>query len=467
MINHQSLNAFLLDSNSHHRLHVKNNALRYDANVGCFTLFAAKLGFGSASMSNVAKFIRKNQDTCFCKNVNIETYNAFIASYNDKQSICWKKAKKVKTITACAEDLDPHARVKQHLANCKILAKRSDVEALTEHCTALSESLKNWQIGDEITKKEKKTLNKVIAFKNQTRASFLPQKDKPLKGGTVKPIAINEPTEDLSCQLKEIRATTLKKYFSKRLEADQEQLDSLKWRFETNKDSFQKVEFLEGQLDRWQKRIDQGKPIAIPKWYHCTKTAETTEKILDTSILYMKQGAYAGAFVSNRPEVETYGNYCLMLSDRIEKTGTKEPGSKDPVYPKQSNFCDTYLHYSDTPVPSKDQSFIPLQDFISIWLGFQRGKKTLSFWTGWGTEGIPMERQGQIKNGNLKYYKDTSVAFIFSQDDDPTLTQVGQQTRVPVLKYDEAEALRSLISATFYFTLPSDWEGNIKHCYSY
>lgn len=160
----------------------------------------------------------------------------------------------------------------------------------------MAESLEKWPLDDKITKKEKKTLNAVIAFKNETRASFFPAKAKPLKGPSSKPIVSNAATEDekdgLRTTLKEVRAAALKKYFHSRLESDQEQLDSLKWRFETKKDSFKKTDFLEGQLNRWQKKIDEGKPIAIPKLYHCTKTADTVEKIFDTSILYMKQSGF-------------------------------------------------------------------------------------------------------------------------------------------------------------------------------
>lgn len=139
-ISNQSLQAFLADRGaaSQSRLYVKNKELHYDDDIGCMTLFAAKCGFGGASMSNVAKFIKKNQDTCFSKNTGITNYNDFVASYNDKQSICWKKARKIKTVVSFTQPIDEksndsvHKLVRQNLANCKIVSKRSDLQAITD-----------------------------------------------------------------------------------------------------------------------------------------------------------------------------------------------------------------------------------------------------------------------------------------------------------------------------------------------
>lgn len=90
-----------------------------------------------------------------------------------------------------------------------------------------------------------------------------------------------------------------------------------------------------------------------------------------------------------------------MLSDRIEKTGTKEKGFKNVVYPKHSLWSKYNVQYSDKSIAATDILFNNNQSGVSIWLGFQRGKKSKSWFSNHGTEGIPIERKERIKTAIL------------------------------------------------------------------
>lgn len=468
--------------NRANRLYIKNNQLLYGADLGCMTLFAAKLGFGSAAMSNVSKFIKDNKDTCLTDDKMITDYNAFITSYNDKQHICWKKAKKIKKIAIKAFDSGinfdygsrdgMHQLIKHHLSNCADLLKNPNLDenlgVLIESCQNLKNSVDCWTLDSQITKEEKQTLNEILQFKNEARNTFFPAKDKPLKGPACEPKALRAPQEDKDIfrqELKELRRAVLTKYFHERLELDGAKLAQLRIRFNENKGNLPEEQFLSDQLDRWQKKLDQGKPIAIPKWYHCTKTPLVIDSIINTDILYKHDGMYPGVFLANLPE-HGYGQHCLMISDHIEKTGTKESGSDLPIYPKFSKMSQpSAIRYSDTPVAPENSALNNNQDGLGIWFGFQRGKNS------GGTAGIPIQKMKRVNDGGLKYYKDTTLGFIYSnkdpysyhQNNNPKeLEPIGQKYRVQVIQQKEAEAMRTLINATFFCTLPTSWEGNLQ-----
>lgn len=483
----QALQAFLREkdlpsANRASRIYLKNDQLMYDADIGCMTLFAAKLGFGSAAMSNVSRFIKENKDDCLKDKNSITNYNTFIDSYNDKQSICWKKVKKIKQAVVKvfnpAPDFDYNKKenvyqlVKLHLGNCNALLNvdlEENFAELLDSCQTLSLSLESWIIEGKVSPEEKKTLDEILAFKNKARSIIFPAKEKPLKGtiGKFNPLisTSQEDKDTLHALLKDIRRATLTKYFHERLELDGLKLTELRTRFNENKGTLNEPQFLEAQLDRWQKKLDQGKPIAIPKWYHCTKQLDTLGKILDTHILYASMG-YPGVFASNRPEVNGvggYGDFCLAMGDHLEKVGTKEPGS-GTVYPKYSKKNQSYtapIQYSDVPLAPQDNALKNNQEGIQLWVGFQRGAHTLNPHTQYGTAGVPLERMERIKNGCLKYYKDTTLSFVFDIHDQAGTQKLGQQKRVQVITYAQEEALRSLINSTFHCTLPTEWQNKM------
>lgn len=489
--NEQILQSFLQEkilptANRGNRLYIKNDQLMYDANIGCMALFAAKLGFGNAAMCNVSKFIKKNNTECLKDRNTIADYNAFIASYNDKQCIGWKKAKKIKDIAvkvfipdpdfSLTKNEDIYKLIKHNLENCNAFAllNAEDLEEsfpqFLDACQTLSLSLEEWVTEGKVSKEEKKTLNEILEFKNRARSIAFPANDKPLKGSTANYNPLNNVSKDdkktLSQLLKNIRTTTLKMYFRERLDLDEKKLVELRMRFDENKGTLAEPQFLEDQLDRWQKKLEQGKPIAIPKWYHCTKQLDTLRTILDTQILYAS-GCFPGVFVSNRPEVNGvggYGDYCLVISDHIEKVGTKEP-TKGTVYPKYSQMNQTSeypVRFSDTPLAPQDNAMKDNQEGVGIWFGFQRGAvHGFDPHTKLGKSGVPLERMNRIKNGSLKYYKDTTLAYVFDIHNSDATKKMAPKRRVQVVTYKQAEAMRTLINSTFHCTLPSDWEGKL------
>lgn len=475
-ISNQSIQSFFSDrgNNSNNRLYVRNKELHYDNKIGGMTLFAAKLGFGCATMSNVAKFIRKHPNTCFTGQDSIITYNDFVTSYNDKQSISWKKAKHVnflyleifkseKDINYDSRD-EIHQLITHHLKNAKLLFNQSDISLpqLSQTLKHIQGAIEEWQTSEKLTTDEKKTLNEILELKNQIRASIFPANGKALKGPqTNKKRLVDQNKKNekiLKSTLKDMRAAVLKKRFAKRLEEDQLKLDALTNKFHMQ--IFSESAFLANQLNRWQKKLDEGKPIAIPKWYHCTKSANTVDTILNTDILFMHKRMFAGAFVSNKPELDIYGSYCIMLSDRIEKTGTKiDDNHKTILYPLESTPRGN-VQYRDQPLILKTDEEHRYR-YTKVWLGFQKGKNTLNGTI--GTEGIPIKRADQIANGSLTYYKDTTVGFIFDEYNTSQLKKIGKERRVQVITNSESTALIKLIETTFAFSLPSDWEGKISN----
>ncbi len=500
----QALQAFLAEKTnannlSDSRLYIENNELKFGADLGCMTLFAAKLGFGNAAMSNVSKFIKTNKATYLKDDQAYTDYNTFISAYNDKQCLCWKKAKKVKNAVVQVFQEDPNKAfdygsregmlqlVNHHLENCKTLLNSSNFEKkfadFADACQMLNYTLDTWELKDPITKEEKQAINEILNFKNAARSTIFPAKgNQPLKGDGHVYNPLNsvkkEDKDALKTTLSEIRTNVLKKYFRERLELDGGKLAQLVQRFKENEGTLPEADFLRDQLARWQKKIDHGKPIAIPKWYHCTKTLNVLTNILDTHLLYAS-GCFPGVFVSNRPEVNGvggYGDYCLTISEHIEKVGTKEPGkpgilgkAKQTVYPKYSQMNQSHqypIHYSDIPLAPQDNVLQNNQDQIGIWFGFQRGAHTLAhnptLGMRIGTEGVPLERIERIKNGSLKYYKDTTLCYIFKIYDEPSLNTMAEKRRVQVVSYKQAEAMRTLINGTFHCTLPASWQGNLQ-----
>lgn len=321
--NSQALQAFLSDRavskcNRNGWLYIHKGHLEYNKKVSPLSLFLAKLGFGNVSMYRIAKFIHENQESCFHPNnkiVKIEAFNTFIQTYNCSHY------RQVKWIRDLIGEGDIHQLNKSRLKKCQLvlealMAEDSETRfaELVESCQLLAKSLATWKnTFDKPSKEEKKTLNDLLVFKNQVRAVFFAHKGKTLKGAHISAMHLtsigDEAKEKLRAALKEIRLHVLTNYFRERLLYDAERLAALRKRFDEHKAELSQPDFLENQLNYWQTRLAHGKPIALPKWYHCTQEVETLGKILTSSILYaMKDEGNAGSFVSNNPEIEFFGD---------------------------------------------------------------------------------------------------------------------------------------------------------------
>lgn len=489
-------------SSSKGRLIIQKNEIyfRNKSSISFIVRFQAKLGFGNVSLQKIASKINRQREALFASkpeemkiNSQIrDEFNSFIVSYNKNRTLCWKKAKCIKELSInSVSKLDFAAPltnehmfkiIENHFKKCKqafSTLNKNHPNELIDAFDTLSLALEGWEptLKQDNKKKyrmEKKLLNEILNLKNEVRSACMPARDKPLKGSQTfaNKLLDTSHQQKLNEVLKSVRRKILKKHFNERLDNDAKKLAELQMRFIENKEKniFKNQEvFLESQLEKWQKKIDNGKPISIPKWYHCTKNHSMLQKILDTFILYMHKGAFPGCFVANLPE-HRYGNFCIAMSEYIEITGTKNPKSKNPVYPHYSQLLegqDYPIFYSDTPKAPQNSGYKNNQQGVGIWFGFQRGAKTLNRATGFGREGIPLKCLNRLNTRKpLSYYKDTTVSFIFGcfKDDTINIQSIGKKRRIQVLSFDEQEALRSLINATFICTLPKSWENKLKQC---
>lgn len=301
---------------------------------------------------------------------------------------------------------------------------------------------------------EELELHQVLNLRNKVRAYCLPQGKKALKGLTFGKIAQplqKSDGDDLRAILKHIRKEVLNKHYAARLMQNRVELDLLKNTLPTLSLTPSKREFLIQLLGYWEKKHNSGKPISIPKWYHCTPKVDNLRSIL-TSDIRFESGGYDGAFVSNKPAL-SFGTFGIALSSKIEITGIQDPTLNKLVYPK----CSREIHpekivYSDIEKPFQGGAH-PL-----LWLGFQRGKEAHHL-------GIPVRRKVEIISDKSLEYYDTAVAFIFAvggnDQEIEELTKNSLCNRVLFLNKDQMEAVEELVSNTFELRLHTSWYGQI------
>ena len=397
------------------------------------TLFKAKFGFGKASLRCVSKWVIHNKDQM--ESGTHARFNRYVKTYNKNQAI-WKKGKtnSPKPLTDFSQknsvDYQAEALFVEVQSQYRNQSGNVDLESLIEKIDHLATSIM-W-LDREDKKSNKALLLDILKLKAKIKHCF----------------ADNAELKD---SLKNLQSSVLKMHFAKRLDRMDTMLTHLENRFDMHKEMFgNHQEFIENQLQIWRTRLNAGKPISIPKWYHCTKTSALVITIADSRIKYMHKGAFPGAFVSNKPET-TYGNYGIAMSDTIEKTGTRVRNKKYAKLPKKSSWLGNVkfgeVHDDD------DLEFKNKQHSTTTWLGFQK------------RSGIPLKKSKKINNP-LIYYKDTSVAYIFYQSTSQDIKKIeafGKKRKISVISYDQIQALRSLINATYELALPECWEGNIRH----
>jgi hypothetical protein len=212
------------------------------------------------------------------------------------------------------------------------------------------------------------------------------------------------------------------------------------------------------QIDRWEKKHKEGKPISIPKWYHCTPDASDQKMIVESEILYAHKKDYGGAFVANYPEV-SYGKYVIGLDSRIEKTGTNN-GTVPPKCSK--NTYHKVIEYNDEEVLATSW------ETSLVWMGFQRGSDTVDTLTKRGTKGIPLYRKTIIESDRALEYYEGPIAFLSRQkywEEWPNVCDETRETarinRLQFIPYDEVLQLQQLITNTFALTFPKYWQGKI------
>lgn len=397
----------LLIVKSHHKLVVKNKN-----QVGFFTRLLAKLGMGNASLKNISQYVISHPGQL--DSGTEVRFNRYLKSYNQNTHLFWKKAKYVpiKGAPVSPDPLSVDYRAEALFVKCLHHYKQQDIEALAKTIKNLRKAL---LLLDPKDKKGNKALfNDILKFKKK-----------------VKQHVDND-------SLKKLQATVLKIHFSNRLLHLDAQLKLL----ENKCEELGEEDFIKSQLEVWRKKINQGKPISIPKWYHCTKSPNIIGKILQSAIHYSHQGAFPGAFVANYPATG-FGSFGIAMSENIEKTAT----SRGKLLPKSSNFSNK-VNYG---VISPSDSIVQNQ----IWLGFQSRR------------GIPI-RHPKKNNDLLKYYKDNTLFSIFYDNNQSSLhidamKALAKKHKIQVLSLKEANTLRLFIDSTFNLSLPPAWKGKIQH----
>lgn len=350
--------------------------------------------------------------------------------------------------------------IQSESANSKI-----NIVSLIDKCKKLTQFI---NLIDEKEFQDKLEMcDSILKIKNQMRATLIFPNDKTLKGPAPDKICYLDIEDQflLKKELKTIREVVLKKYFHDRLIKDSRTLKALKMHLEAkaiNGEYICQETFLKWQLKKWKKKLGQGKPISIPKWYHLTDDFEKQKKIVASHILYMKKRDYPGAFVSSYPP-EEFGSFAIVLSSYIETTGIRTEQQKKKIYPKYSFALDIEnIKYSNCQEALQGVK----QNQPKIWMGFQKGCNTMLEGSTEGTEGIPILKPKNVQEGGINYYEDTSLSFIYMQEENLNLEeemrQYARENRISHLSYSEAQALWKLIDEALVFTLPSSWKGKIK-----
>ena len=449
--------------NQYRLIHSKKRIkLIHKNKISIWACMKAQFGCGGASIKKIASFLDKNNHH-FSNNMEAHQFNELIVSYNKKRILRWKKAILITENFLKSKSFSLHDTVMLEKAfkGCQkaYLEIKHSPNNFFIKCASLS-SLIN-KIDDHDMSKFKNLLNEILNFKNEVRAACLPRSIKRLKGPcSFSKKKLSSLDQDiLRVELKKIRAAVLKKYFKIRLTKNKNELDQLKakWKLIKSNQSQKAIKCVETQLKVWEKKHMEGKPISLPKWYHCTKTVQIQKLIIESELLFQSK-TLPGAFVANYP-VTSFGSCGLAFSSYIEKTGTKDP-KKGRVFPIQSHLSEEFLiRYADEEQPAGFGH--PL-----LWLGFQRGRDA-HFDPTAKKIGIPLYRKHRVQSPQpLEYYKDTSIAFIFNFNYDIKVNEnFALANRIKILNKTQVNALRSLVNQTFTLTLPKDWEGKINSFY--
>lgn len=487
------------------RLYFDGKTLNYDENAGYWRLFLACFNVGEAAFTNVIGKIsrEKHYKTYFPDQDLVTRINNFIITrYNSRQ--CCSEIELVSANAPAPKPGSPppagFANYSEYIAQLhtayKAIKSEADVPALTEACQNLALMI---SLSDE--KISQGQADEILAFKNLARATMFPKdpkKDRPLKGIDPKkpPKMINHGTPELRQALKELEKATLCSYFKEELEKATTKVETLQGKLDdiwANQDGNKPIlnqenhQFLTQVLADWRKKIARGVIPAIPKWYHATPDENIVGKILkkegsDNStgcILFTHLKARRGCFLANIPATtEGYGDFCIAMTDDIERTGLGEEIGKPTTYPysdgsdkgypiisKFNNPADNPIRFSDNPeVFPRDLKCH--QTGVKIWIGFQKGSSTLREGThGLGKDGIRIDRNIRIQEGGTEYRKTAHVAHLFTTRAYPNINALGKELRYKVYTQDESNLIRKLIGYTYNVTLPAAYKDKVSYQY--
>ncbi|KAF3362168.1 hypothetical protein PHSC3_001233 [Chlamydiales bacterium STE3] len=277
-----------------------------------------------------------------------------------------------------------------------------------------------------------------------------------------------------------------KKFFAERLCSDAEDLRALQTKFEQQqresvrrltgnsrgeaelRELDEKNQVIVHLLDEWTNKLKKGKPIAIPKWFHCTKPAFVNEILKGSRIENRHNGAYPGAFASSVPEMGAmgYGTFCFALSSNIERQTITEAQKTNIANPfpliTNVNADNNYPIHDDRehapifiqrrkPNVKTDQEAVDRKP-PKVWAGFRAD--------------ITLEKGKKLSNP-LSYYAHTNFSFFahMLRNDDEFEKQLSEgslaklhQMDVRILTREQFDTVIALVNATFHFHLPAEWK---------
>lgn len=247
--------------------------------------------------------------------------------------------------------------------------------------------------------------------------------------------------------------------FNDRINQDSQDLEALRRTF--NQSTWldgNKKSTINAILSKMEQRNIKGRPIAYPKWFHCTKT-KFINPILSSKAIEVRAVAKKGAFVASTPNYLNYGRICLAFSKDIEQ----------PISPSFTVTCTSFnsltnVYYSDQ---SRYKNTKPLYPHYprtfdirtpNVWIGHQQN---IHF------------QKADKKTNIVDYYQKTALCCVtdfgsvFNDRDNFKLTEKNidflTNHKVHILHPDDFTAFIYLIQDTFHFTVPPSWKRHIEN----
>lgn len=191
----------------------------------------------------------------------------------------------------------------------------------------------------------------------------------------------------------------------------------------------------------WEADLKKSKVPSIPKYYHCTDSANDILKD-PIGIVYRadKQKGYAGVFASTKPE-GIYGAYCFALSDTIERKVHKK-------YPIVTNVNSGTKHSTSKIYIGGDGHKTTARP--RLWLGFKQP--------------FVLVKPNKMADP-ISYYEERTLSFIgitsYSQKKSSLNQEILTQRKITVLEKQDFDELCRLVHSALPVVLPKDWGENV------
>lgn len=482
--------------------------------ISCWTSLLAFFGFGDAAFKNVCSYIRDHRAQLKIDAKTWNTLNKVVDVYN-AHHVGWKRVSELNQFSLYNFDpLDSFERERIHelpLFPVFPVAAVADPAKIVAFCRDLRHKWTEHYLWEdhEVTN----LLGYLDSFMHMLQthpdtlgaseliANALLQLRIALKLSLVHArigpgVSNQNQRTALERKLKDMQAIVLRECFKDELAKQQKVLDAYVYALDSHYGD--SVPFLRFEVERWQDRHRKAKLISIPKWYHCTPRVENVMAIFNSEIAYKQIKGYAGAFVSTKPEIESYGSWCFALSDHIETTGTHMADGTVKL-PRYSQFAGKVEFAEEKKKFASFFSFANLYSWLGqfpdalIWFGFQKNipiaqvlkrEKPLEYYRDTTLAYLVYDETRHVREPLLKHFsrnqfphlpekikvltgaQERSLSAFRPSKNHPDLAKKGfDERRVRVITRSQIEQLRELFKkAKQQFTLPKEWENGLVHC---